>query len=498
MDIDSQPAGEAYGLTIGRTVFDPLTSNIVIGPGWDGGIAAIGTAAVAPTENLTDYVLFVDLTELPQEWWDRVQPDGRDIRVTTSNNALRPFDLISFDKDAQTGFLTTRFTLNSGIGYSIKVWAGNPTASAPGKASLFGQYNVYGTDYIGFWPEGGGQDRTRNHRDFVSVNGPMFGDAVGPEAYLPGTRYTNSTANFALPYTFSTATTDEDPGSGFIRFDNATQESATQWFVDLLDQDGVDRTSLFTAANGFLTIAKPGDVTDNITVQFSSIETPSGYRRINVTLTDSSGASPFANNDDVILYIQDPDFYPPMEPEEPPPFLIPTALYTFPSAFSVTNYTIIVNESIQHKANYGEVGSGPGVSLSNVEDSFKTFYMLSQMDLNDSIAFGGIAQDESVSVATVGTYPDDIGVFFNNAVTVSSTTGYEFYQDGISVDTDATAAVPSLIDEIGVRSSFDTRVEPVESIMSSLQIYNAAKSAVFVAYNHSMIDQSTFWSSWTV
>ena len=47
-----------------------------------------------------------------------------------------------------------------------------------------------------------------------------------------------------IQYTFSTTTTDADPGNGNLRLSNATQNAATTIRTDLLDSGGMDWTSV--------------------------------------------------------------------------------------------------------------------------------------------------------------------------------------------------------------------------------------------------------------
>lgn len=64
-----------------------------------------------------------------------------------------------------------------------------------------------------------------------------------------------------VEYTFSTTTTDADPGNGVIRYNNATIGSVTQLFIDNLDADGNDQTAWYgtwddavNSTEGFLTL----------------------------------------------------------------------------------------------------------------------------------------------------------------------------------------------------------------------------------------------------
>ncbi len=113
----------------------------------------------------------------------------------------------------------------------------------------------------------------------------------------------------AIGYTFSTTTTDADPGAGALRLNNATQSSASEIFVDLLDNLGSDWTDALddmdasTNTNrGYLRLVQISDATKWLLFRLTGVQTVSGYRKLDVTLVDSSAASPFANGAGLMLH----------------------------------------------------------------------------------------------------------------------------------------------------------------------------------------------------
>jgi hypothetical protein len=113
---------------------------------------------------------------------------------------------------------------------------------------------------------------------------------------------------FAVPYVFSTTTTDSDPGASFIRFDNATQNLTTTLRTDLVGADGATWTSVldgFAASTsnikGQLRIVKLGDATKWLVFNVTAVASPAGYKNIAVTIVTSSAASPFVNGDQLVL-----------------------------------------------------------------------------------------------------------------------------------------------------------------------------------------------------
>lgn len=111
-----------------------------------------------------------------------------------------------------------------------------------------------------------------------------------------------------ISYTFSTTTTDSDPGSGNLRFDNATQSSATVIRADLLDSGGADWTDVLDSLDdstsivkGHLRLVHATDFTKWILFTVSAVASETGYRNITVSVVDSSAASPFSNSDPILL-----------------------------------------------------------------------------------------------------------------------------------------------------------------------------------------------------
>lgn len=109
----------------------------------------------------------------------------------------------------------------------------------------------------------------------------------------------NSVAS--LPYTFSTTTTDADPGAGLFRLNNAAPGSATAAYIDNTDADGVAATGVLdtwddstSPVRGVLTIRSKTNAairhTFNVT---GSVVDGTGYRKL--TLAYLGGAGTLSN-----------------------------------------------------------------------------------------------------------------------------------------------------------------------------------------------------------
>lgn len=114
-----------------------------------------------------------------------------------------------------------------------------------------------------------------------------------------------------IPFTFSTTTTVGDPGSGFMRFNNATQGFTTTVVVDNNNLHGQDVTAIYGSIDdtnrhgqqiGNLRVVKKGDETKFYEFSVVSMAQGSGYWTLTVVRNgEGSGSNQFANNDDVLF-----------------------------------------------------------------------------------------------------------------------------------------------------------------------------------------------------
>lgn len=111
-----------------------------------------------------------------------------------------------------------------------------------------------------------------------------------------------------IPYTFSTTTTDSDPGAGRLRLGSATQNTATVIRADLADSSGATVTTILDALDdststvkGYLRLTAVGDGTKWLLFSVSAVASATGYRNITVAPVASSAASPFADGDEIAL-----------------------------------------------------------------------------------------------------------------------------------------------------------------------------------------------------
>lgn len=117
-----------------------------------------------------------------------------------------------------------------------------------------------------------------------------------------------SATTVALRYNFSTTTTNADPGTGVIRLNNATQNAATELYIDDYDSTGsgfpANLDDVFSLIAGYRTelrIVSAADVTKYLSYRVLSTAHPSGYRVLTLAKVGSSVNSPFADGEPVVL-----------------------------------------------------------------------------------------------------------------------------------------------------------------------------------------------------
>lgn len=115
----------------------------------------------------------------------------------------------------------------------------------------------------------------------------------------------------SFAYAFDATTTDADPGPGRLRLGPGAQNAATVIRIDLLSGDNADVSAVLTAMlsgtstnKASLRIQKVKDPKSFLLFDVTGSTAAAGYRNLTVVPRASSGTTPFANNDDVIVYIE--------------------------------------------------------------------------------------------------------------------------------------------------------------------------------------------------
>lgn len=116
---------------------------------------------------------------------------------------------------------------------------------------------------------------------------------------------------YAFPYIFDSTTTDGDPGVGKLRLGSATQNASTVLRIDTAIVGGADISNVFfdlgagtSAVKGSIRLVKQGDASKWMIFDITAVTSMTGYRNLAVAHRVGSAASPFANTDAVLVYIE--------------------------------------------------------------------------------------------------------------------------------------------------------------------------------------------------
>lgn len=204
----------------------------------------IDSAQVSST--LSDFPVYVDLSDLPSEFWSNVQSDGDDIRVTSNDGTTEvPFDLVSIDTGGSAGELHFKASSLSGSSDTdFYIYYGDASASAYAEDATYGSENVWTNDYIGVWhleedgntTSGGYVDKTDSDNDATGVSLTSSSDV---SAQLGKGQSFDGTADYlSLPTSINNDLSTEATVSMWIKLDVSTPVGQGQTgFVSLSNPD---------------------------------------------------------------------------------------------------------------------------------------------------------------------------------------------------------------------------------------------------------------------
>ncbi|WP_018235623.1 Ig domain-containing protein [Ensifer sp. BR816] len=110
--------------------------------------AELTIAAGEVSSDLTDFPVYVDLSDMPAGFWSHVKEDGGDIRVKTTGGALIPFDLVWFNHAASDGLLYFKRTVATATDTVVRIHYGDsnlnllPAVDTNGRNAVWSDYDV--------------------------------------------------------------------------------------------------------------------------------------------------------------------------------------------------------------------------------------------------------------------------------------------------------------------------------------------------------------------
>lgn len=219
----------------------------------------VNPSYVSGSTNLTNYPVYLDLSELPAEFHTNVKSDGCDIRVVESDETTEtPFELVEYDSTGDTGEL--HFLADS-LSYTATttfyVYYGNSGASCYGVSDTYGTYNVWPVYTMVLHMTGASatdiDDSSGNGNDIVGTTGSAtflydqtgkVGEAVDISA---GSSYPHWYVNHSTTLDFqgdftTTAWINLDQTSRRTGvFDKGNNTSANNYYSAMLESDNTFR-----------------------------------------------------------------------------------------------------------------------------------------------------------------------------------------------------------------------------------------------------------------
>ncbi|MBP9702465.1 peptidoglycan DD-metalloendopeptidase family protein [Candidatus Woesebacteria bacterium] len=134
--------------------------------------------------DVTDYPLFIDLSDLPAGFHTNVnQTDARDIRITKADGTTElPREVVFYDNATDTGELHAKYTgtLSSGSATDIYIYYGNAAASDYATTDTYGRNNVWTNSYAAVYHlRESGNGTTDEYKDSVGTNDGTGGNGSG-------------------------------------------------------------------------------------------------------------------------------------------------------------------------------------------------------------------------------------------------------------------------------------------------------------------------------
>ena len=174
--------------------------------------------------DVTDFPVYLDLSDLPFSFFSTVQADGDDIRITQSDGLTEvPFELVDIDTGSETGQLHFKApSLLTSTTTVFYVYYGSSTASSYAVGDTYGRNNVWTNNYLAVYHFEEAQAGKGNLNLYVDATG-QGGDG---DDYIAAT---NKTGKLGLGQEFNNGNTDyvEIP---YTILDNRTNVTATFWY----------------------------------------------------------------------------------------------------------------------------------------------------------------------------------------------------------------------------------------------------------------------------
>lgn len=107
-------------------------------------------------ETLSDFPVYLDMSDLPDSFFSEIKPDGSDIRITNDSGVLEvPREIVSLDTAAHTGEIDFKATnLLPNTDSSFYIYYGNASAATYSATSPYGRNNVWTNNFLAVYHMG--------------------------------------------------------------------------------------------------------------------------------------------------------------------------------------------------------------------------------------------------------------------------------------------------------------------------------------------------------
>lgn len=149
--------------------------------GWTKRCAITIPAAQVGTGGVTDFTVLLTEANLPAGLFTDARSDGGDIRFSTDDAGASQLavDLINYDSGGTALIRVGPVSLSSVSANTLYLWYGAASETLPAAGDPFGQHAAYDSNWEGYWPDGGGNDRTSNGYNGTAGGGVTLGAATG-------------------------------------------------------------------------------------------------------------------------------------------------------------------------------------------------------------------------------------------------------------------------------------------------------------------------------
>ncbi len=192
--------------------------NAIVGSDWYDGAwgrrLKITVDETLVADDATDFPVYVNLADFPAGFFDNLQADGDDIRITESDGVTElPYDLVSINTSTEVGELHFKADLSSTTDSEFYIYYGNAGASGYAASATYGSQNVWSNNFrlryaMDDNPAAASpqfQDSTSNNNDAVTrgTAGMTSGDVVAGQIGQAINHDGNDGAFFQTPVTFT-------------------------------------------------------------------------------------------------------------------------------------------------------------------------------------------------------------------------------------------------------------------------------------------------------